>query len=66
VAPSSQIKTVKGEIYNNARVEKAVSDGIVISYSLDNGGLAMTKLYFYELPNDLRERYEPKPKDTGP
>jgi len=47
-------------------VEKVVSDGIIISYTLSNGGLAMTKLYFYELPNDLRQRYEPKPKDTGP
>lgn len=66
VVPTNQIKTVTGDVYNNAYVEKVVSDGIIISYTLDNGGMAMTKLLFYELPNDLRQRYEPKPKDTGP
>jgi hypothetical protein len=66
VAPTNQIKTVTGDIYNNAYVEKVVSDGIIISYSLDNGGMAMTKLFFYELPNDLRQRYKLKHKDVGP
>ena len=64
--PTIQIKTATGDIYSDAYVEKVVSDGIIISYTLDNGGMAMTKLLFYELPNDLRQRYEPKPKDTGP
>jgi hypothetical protein len=66
VAPANQIKTVAGDIYNNTYVEKVESDGIIISYTLGNGGMAMTKLDFYELPNDLRQRYEPKPKDAGP
>jgi len=66
VAPTNQIKTVAGDIYRNAYVEKVVSDGIIISYTPENGGMAMTKIYFYELPNELRQRYEPKPKDVRP
>ncbi|MGD0350967.1 MAG: hypothetical protein ABSB84_11750 [Verrucomicrobiota bacterium] len=42
-------------------VEKVVSDGIIISYTPDNGGIAMTKVDFYDLPNDLRQQYERKP-----
>jgi hypothetical protein len=66
VLPTSQIRTTTGDIYQNAYVEKVVSDGIIISYKLDNGGMAMTKLLFYQLPAELQQRYEPKPKDVGP
>ena len=66
VAPANQIKTVAGDIYSNAYVEKVEPDGIIISYALSNGGMAMTKLVFVELPADLRQRYEPKPRDGGP
>ena len=61
VATGYQLKTASGDIYNNVYVEKAVSDGIIISYAPENGGIAMTKIYFYELPNDLRQRYEKNP-----
>jgi len=66
VAAGYQLRTASGDIYNNVFVEKAVSDGIIISYAPENGGIAMTKIYFYELPSDLRERYEKKPANAGP
>ena len=66
VAPSEQIKTLAGDVYNNVYVEKTMADGIIISYTPQNGGLAMTKIQFDELPNDLRLRYEPKPKNPSP
>jgi hypothetical protein len=65
VAPTNQIETVTGDIYSNVYVEKVVSDGIIISYAPRNGAMAMTKIFFYELPKVLRQRYEPKPKDAG-
>lgn len=64
--PTNQIMTVSGYTYKNAHVEKVEPDGIIISYTSGNGGMAMTKLYFEELPSELRQRYEPKPKDAGP
>ena len=65
VAPTNQIETVTGDIYSKVYVEKVVSDGIIISYAPRNGAMAMTKIFFYELPKVLRQRYEPKPKDAG-
>ncbi|MGD0350383.1 MAG: hypothetical protein ABSB84_08745 [Verrucomicrobiota bacterium] len=66
LVPTNQIMTVSGYTYKNAHVEKVEPDGIIISYTSGNGGMAMTKLYFEELPSELRQRYEPKPKDAGP
>jgi hypothetical protein len=61
VAPTFQLRTITGNTYKNVFVEKVVSDGIIISYTPDNGGIAMTKVDFYDLPNDLRQQYERKP-----
>jgi hypothetical protein len=66
VATGFQLRTVSGDIYENAFVEKSVPDGIVISYRPHNGGIAMTKLFFYELPPDLRQRYEKQPAPAKP
>ncbi len=65
LVPTNQIVTVIGDIYRNAHVEKVEPDGIIISYSPRTGGMAMTKIYFEELPKELRQRYEPKTKDVG-
>jgi hypothetical protein len=58
VKPANEIKTADGTIYENAQVEKVEPDGIIISYALEGGGLAMTKVYFSELSAQLRQRYE--------
>ena len=41
-------------------VEKTDSDGIVISYTPPRGGMAMTKIYFNELSNELQLKYKKK------
>jgi len=60
VNPTNAIVTTDGMIYENAQVEKVESDGIIISYTLPNGGWAMSKVYFNELSAELRQRYEKK------
>jgi hypothetical protein len=41
-------------------VEKTDSDGIVISYMLPRGGMAMAKIYFNELSSELQLKYNKK------
>jgi len=49
--------TLNGTIYNNVYVEKVEPDGIIVSYTLAGGGMGMTKIYLYELSDELRQRY---------
>jgi hypothetical protein len=58
--PANEIATLSGAIYKNVYVEKAASDGIIISYTPARGGMGMTKITFDDLPADLRQRYEKK------
>jgi hypothetical protein len=39
-------------------VEKVYWDGILVSYSMSGGGIGMTKVYFKDLPPDIRQQYE--------
>ena len=57
VKTGTDIVTIYGTVYKNALVEKIDSDGLVISYSLHDGGLGMTKVYFTDLPENYRELY---------
>jgi len=52
------IVTTSGEVYKNAYVEKVESNGLIVSYSIANGGLAMTHIAFADLPEQFRTRYE--------
>lgn len=58
--PANQLVTVNGDVYNNVNVEKIDPDGIYISYTPAAGGIAITKIYLYELSPELRQRYGPK------
>jgi hypothetical protein len=42
-------------------VEKVESDGIIISYTLTDGGLGMTKIDLDDLSGELQQRYGFKP-----
>jgi len=51
------IVTASGATYKNTHVEKVDPDGIVISYTPPQGGMAMTKVYFDVLSQDIRQKY---------
>ena len=53
-----ELATVNGSIYKNVEVDKVMPDGIVISYTLEGGGWAMTKVLFSDLSPEQRQRYE--------
>jgi hypothetical protein len=55
--PANEIVTADGTIYENTEVEKVESDGMIVSYRTAGGGLAMSKIYFEDLPAELRQRY---------
>ncbi|MFZ0826480.1 MAG: hypothetical protein WAO02_03565 [Verrucomicrobiia bacterium] len=55
--PTNQIATATGAVYNNTHVEKVEPDGITISYTPTHGGIAITKINFDELSDELRQKY---------
>lgn len=56
--PANELATTTGVIYKNVEVERVENDGIVISYTPASGGWAMTKIYFQDLPPEIRQQYE--------
>jgi hypothetical protein len=57
VRPSNELVTTTGATYKNVEVQKVTSDGIVISYTPSQGGWAMTRINFEDLPTDIRQKY---------
>ena len=55
--PSNELVTTTGATYKNVEVQKVTSDGIVISYTPAQGGWAMTRINFEDLPPDIRQKY---------
>lgn len=55
--PTNEIVTVYGMVYKNAKVEKVEANGIIISYWTSEGGFAMCKVYFVDLPYEFRRQY---------
>ena len=55
--PANELVTTTGVIYKNVEVQKVMADGIVISYTPAHGGWAMTKVYFQDLPAEIRQQY---------
>jgi hypothetical protein len=58
VRPANELATISGSIYKNVEVERVMADGILISYTPANGGWAMIKVYFQNLPTEIRQQYE--------
>jgi hypothetical protein len=58
VRPANELVTASGVIYKNVEVQKVMADAIVISYTPAHGDWAMTKVYFRDLPPDIRQQYE--------
>ena len=60
-ALADDFKTIKGKEYKNAEVSRVEADGIVIRTKT-----GISKIYFIELPNDVQERFRPRPAKTPP
>jgi hypothetical protein len=58
VRPANELVTTSGTTYKNVEVQKVTADAMVISYTPEQGGWAMTKVYFRDLPPDIRQQYE--------
>ncbi len=55
--PVNQLVTTTGAIYKDVEVESVKDDGLIISYTAANGSWAMTKVYFEDLPAEIRQQY---------
>jgi len=64
--PASDIVNIYGVVYKNAVVEKVQTNGLIISYSLPGGGVAMSKVYFEDLTYELRQQYKKTGTVSGP
>jgi len=60
------VRTVAGSVYQHAAVLKVERDGILISYTPDQGGMAIIKITADNLPHDLRQKYGFEPAETKP
>ena len=56
--PTNELVTTSGTIYKNVEVERVTADGIFISYTPAQGGWAMTKVPFEDLPAEIRQLYQ--------
>jgi len=60
LAVAEDFKTVRGKLYKDATIIRVESDGIVLKTKT-----GISKVYFVELPNDVRERFHPSPAKTA-
>ena len=56
LALAEDFKTVKGKEYKDATVIRVEANGIVLRTKT-----GISKVYFFELPNDVRARFHPSP-----
>lgn len=59
VALAEDFKTLKGKEYKDATVTRVEANGIVVRTKT-----GISKIYFVELPEDVRERFIPSPAKT--
>jgi hypothetical protein len=55
--PANELVTTAGVIYRNVEVQKVLADALVISYTPERGDWAMTKVFFRDLPPEIRQQY---------
>ncbi len=60
LALAEDFKTIKGKEYKDASVIRVEADGIVLKTKA-----GISKVYFVELPNDVRQRFHPTPAKTA-
>jgi hypothetical protein len=59
IALAEDFKTIRGKLYKDATIIRVESDGIVLKTKT-----GISKVYFIELPKDVRERFHPSPAKT--
>ena len=60
LALAEDFKTVRGKVYKDATIIRVEADGIVLKTKT-----GISKVYFIELPNDVQERFHPRPAKTA-
>ena len=56
---AEDFRTINGKVYKDATISRVEADGIVIRTKT-----GISKVYFIELPKDVRERFLPRPAKT--
>src|SRR5580692_1844021 len=59
-----EIITRKGVVYRGVVVQKVVPDGLVIAYSLTDGGISIAKLNFKDLSDNLQQQFGYSPTNA--
>jgi S1-C subfamily serine protease len=59
-----EIITRKGVVYKGVVVQKVVPDGLVIAYSLTDGGISIAKLNYKDLPDNLQQQFGYSPTNA--
>jgi hypothetical protein len=60
LALAEDFKTVRGKEYKDATIIRVEANGIVLKTKA-----GISKVYFVELPNDVRQRFHPTPAKTA-
>jgi hypothetical protein len=61
LALAEDFKTINGKVYKDATISRVEADGIVLRTKM-----GISKVYFIELPKDVRERFHPSPAHPSP
>src|SRR5262245_1281858 len=59
LAVAEDFKTINGKIYKDATISRVEADGLILRTKT-----GISKVYFIELPKDVRERFLPSPAKT--
>jgi hypothetical protein len=60
LALAEDFKTIGGKVYKDATITRVERDGIVLKTKT-----GISKIYFVELPDDVRQRFQPAPAKTA-
>ena len=59
LAVAEDFKTINGKVYKDATISRVEADGLILRTKT-----GISKVYFIELPKDVRERFLPTPAKT--
>jgi hypothetical protein len=59
LAVAEDFKTINGKIYKDATISRVEADGLILRTKT-----GISKVYFIELPKDVKERFLPSPAKT--
>ena len=59
------IKTKTGKVYKSPKIEEVYPDGLLISHTPDQGGIAMIKLKFGDLSEEIQKQHGYNPTNAA-